>query len=314
MRLSCLILVVFLAFSACKKEDNGKSKHFRIITVDNHTNGISSGGTRILYDGKDIWRISSYNHSGDSSRIEYSYPEDNKAIESYYVFNGFSWSMSKKIEYQYQGDHISQIIEYSDFNPHTGAFDPYIKISLQYHNDDLVEELMYSYYHNFWNENAKLTYTYSGGNLTQTMMYNKIAGIWDIAGKEEVTYDGDNLDIIFEYDYQQGTYFEIWKYEFSYEADRIIATDVYEKADEDKWSHKYRNEYIYDGDGNLASESIIESGNTDKSDFIYENKEGNLGQFIYRGGGAAGIVLPMPTKVTSKSFEEVEKNITTIKD
>jgi hypothetical protein len=141
-------------------------------------------------------------------------------------------------------------------------------------------------------------------------MYNKIAGIWDIAGKEEVTYKGDNLDIIVEYDYQQGTYVEIWKIEFLYEADRIIATDTYKKSDEDEWILKYQNYYTYDEYGNLASESRIESGRTEKSDFIYENKDGYLGKFIYRGGGAANIVLPMPTKVVRKSFQEVEKYIT----
>lgn len=309
---SILIGIIVLGLSACKKEDN--DYQFRLIRVDNHTNGISSGGTRIIYDGKDIWRILSHNNSGDSSRIEYSYPEDIEAVESYYVFNGFSWSFSKKIEYFYQDDHIRQIIHYDDFSSSIGAMEPYIKVSLQYHNDDLMEELISSYDQSNWNESAKLTYTYSEGKLTQTMMYNKIAGIWDIAGKEEVTYKGDSLDIIIIYDYQQGTYIEIWKIEFSYEADRIIATDTYKKSNEGKWSLKYQYYYTYDEDGNLASESKIESGRTEKSDFIYENEEGYLGKFIYKGGSAAGIVLPMPTKLGRKSFQEVEKYITLIKD
>lgn len=289
-----LIGIIVLGLIACEKEDN--DNHFRLIRIDNHTNGISSGGTRFIYDGTDIWKILTKYHDGDSLRIEYYYPEADKAVESYYYFNGFSWSYKKKIEYMYQGKYINQIIDYE-------YDEPEIMINLHYQKDNLSEELKSEYSNGTWNESAKTTYSYSEGKLTQTMLYNNIGGTWDIGGKEEVIYKDDSLNTIVEYDYLQGTYYEVWKYESLYEADRIVATTAYHKL-EDKWILSFQNTYSYDEDGNLSSESYIQSGITKRSDYIYEDKKGNLGQFIYRGGGATGILLQVPAIQMMQPFQK----------
>ena len=307
-----IVMVLLLGLTTCKKED--KDKFFRVKSVNDYFNGVFNGGTQIIYDGERVWEMSSNDLDGDSSRSEYSYPEANKALESYYEYNGFSWNLEEKIEYSYQGENISQMIYYGELTRETGALDPYMKISMQYQDNDLKEELISFYDGVSWMDLAKLTYTYSGDKLTQTMMYNNFTGTWEITYKEDVSYSGDNMDLVVQSTYLEGSYFESYKYDFTYENDQLKTIQTYSKEDGITWTADYTDTFTYDSDGNLASTTETEPGTAYKSEFNYEEEKGNIGQFIYRGGGAANMILPMPTRMSEKSFSEIEKYIAKIKE
>jgi len=280
-----LLLAIGIVLPSCDKEEN--LSYFRVTTINNYINDLFKGGSRYIYEDNEVWQILTRYNNGDSSRIEYSYPEADKAIESYYYFNGFSWTYDGKIEYVYQDKYLSKLIKY-DYE------EPEIMIEILYENNDLKEELVSEYHDGKWNESAKITYTYSEGKLAQTMLYKNISGIWLIDGKEEVTTHGDSLNIIIEYDYHQEDYYEVWKYEYFYNDDRIIATTAYHNLEGSKWILKSHQIYTYNENGDLSSRSDIESGITKRAEYLYENTEGNLGQFIYRGGGATGSLFYSP--------------------
>jgi hypothetical protein len=297
-----LVLSTLILSVTCKKSSDNEDSNFRVIEVRNYIDASHYYLLSYHYQG-DKLESSAGGFPGstyDSAKTVFEYPDQNSMIEWGYSKTATGWIPATRIEYYIENKIVTHIEFYIYTDNPEGT--PYSKIRYHYQNSKLIEEKWYSYESGNFVESSMTSYVYSGDKLIHSIYYSADNTAWIENTKQVLFYSGNEIDsiVIYEHDYDYPFYNEQNKYEYKYLDGRISRVDqFYYHKSANSWEPDGYQEYTYNENGELESETMMISSFSYTSKYYYEVGKGNFEQTTFRLSGASEKILPEPTK----SFE-----------
>lgn len=303
------LLACLLILNTCKKDEDTSSPKYRVIASTDFSDNVQSMSNQMIYQNDKLTEVLGYTYDikEDSIKTLVVYPDNNSIVATGYSKVGGAWLPDSKVEYEFQSDLLTQIIFYSSFEK---SLEPFLKYSFQYQSSKITEERVSLFDSLDWFDLQKVTYSYEGNNFKQAIHSANWTGSWAIAYKEVVTYTGNEIDSILQSDYYDnggGGYVDSYKYKYHYTNGLIARIDMFAYDGSSSWLPDGSWNFTYDANGNLISMSNQNSSGTEKTDYIYEEGKGNLGQIYFMSGGIADQVMPMPTKSSRGFLKDIDK-------
>jgi hypothetical protein len=273
------LLSFLLLVNSCKKEDQPDlTSPGRLSSSTDYLNNSSTERNTYDYEDSMLIRVTGYKADGDGNWIGYdetelSYPttygvelsyrnfdrphdwyyssraiSDDKLLQIYSPEHPYPFSPAHKTVYQYDGELLSQIVSLQSYK----GWDTLLYSRNTYTDDLLIGEIRY-YFDNYERiPHFKTEYSYKGSEIEEVLIYefHKDDSAWILSEKAVNEYHNSLLN---EVDYYA------WE--------------------DSSWVHVRKEQLEYDDWGNLVlweRHSFI-SGNVRKTEFEYEDGEGNHG-------------------------------------
>ena len=295
-KISVLIsLVCMIIITSCKKDESPSSVNYRISELKEYRNEDLTRFSTFEYDGERVsLQTSCYVPDDDSSRTQFDYPDNIHTVMTTFNKSEGNWSEIAKTELTLQDNEIIQKIEYFFTE---GTWLEGSKITYQYENGHLKEWIEYYMQDSSqaWEPSTKISFEYDGDKLIRDIQYDYTSD-WETIGKEEFEHDGDKLSHWIIYEYQDGAYLEQFMLEFHYDGNKLMEIEISDYQDGTWSSYRDYMSYTYDSLGNVSSQTyILYEGLSFKSEYYYEEGDGNVRQLLYNPGGLYDY-FPWPTK------------------
>ncbi len=173
-------------------------------------------------------------------------------FNSYRKQDDSSWGLSWRQTLHYSGKNLNELItEYDLLYPSMASK---YKDAYVFREDTLTETVSYHWISGGWEPFEKLVYAYSSGNIAEIVQYDEENDDWFVKGKYSYAYSEEVLKSITDSEWNR--YEEIWE---------VGDTMTFQ----------------YDANGNI---SVIEYGDDDREEFVYEPGKGNLSNFLFSNG------------------------------
>ena len=256
-----LSIALLLIISACKKKDSGSTGFtHRIISEKYYSNDVLQGEGTYEYTGN---KLTSMSGTSDNWTYEYTitYPAGNKINVDYSETDGVN-PYESTIVLTLENEKVVEVLD--------GTEDKY---TYSYNSDGTVASYKEYYLDGSWILGYESTYTYNSGKLA--LIHSIEYGDVNWEDKYTFSYDGDVLtDQV--HTYKEG---DAWtnchKYAYTFTSGKI-SNIAYTYFDGSAWVSSGNDEFSYDEHGNLI-EMIYSSDNyTDRSEYTYEEGNGNF--------------------------------------
>jgi hypothetical protein len=293
---SVMFFSSLLCFISCNKNDDDPS-NYRVVEVRNYVDNNILYTLMYQYQDEKLYSSVGFDLgvTGDSTKSQFEYPDNNSMIEWGYSKTGTEWLHSVRKEYVTDDQFVTQARLYIYSTDTLGT--PYRNIDYVYDGEKLLEETWFSYSSQNYFPNFRMVYHYDGKKFTGSVHYTADHSEWVEDGKEDVYYNGSEIDSIVQNYYDLIAYFKTFKYEYEYSGGRISRVNWYQFINStETWEPNGYQEFTYNGDGNLKTSSMEVNGLVYKSEYIYEKGKGNYEQTVYHMSGISDKVLPVPTK------------------
>ena len=193
-----------------------------------------------------------------------------------YSLNNDEWELAFAYEYHYdEQDRLTTMIDYYDYR-----MEDYI-----YNAQDLVEEILYSYYETSeiwvtsgrtvltydednrvvfslryvfvddnWKESSKQTWEYESGLLQNTIYYTYESGEWIPFERTDYSYSSEGLCLEEINSWWSETWKPVSKTVFNYDVHLFCIERIqYGYSNSGEWLKRNKNSYDYDASGNLST-------------------------------------------------------------
>ena len=222
-----LIIVAFICLS-CEKESN----HENIIGTSNLNNEYRISEITEYYFDIDQWFI--------NKKDVIKYDADNRviSIKTFYFIND-EWEENEKTEIGYNGN-LATVTNYV-IESNTQLFDTKFEFLLQ--NNQLVEEIMYSYSNNSWIKYWNWKYKYEGSSL---ISWNGIYFEDSIEYKGEYNYSNNQpVESLTSFRIKPEPWELFYKQIFHYNNNLISGFTFYTMDLNDEWEEREKCDYEY---------------------------------------------------------------------
>lgn len=295
IKLIPMVFALFLTIPACQKKDDGPALFtHRIISLKMYSNDQLENQGTVEYSGNKISKISLTDYYNDTIRGTYvylfTYPDADKISATFSQTEG-NQTITYTLDVALTNNKVTERIEASVISKS--------KTTFSYNPDGKVEKIKIYRYDSSWILSSENTYTYSAGKLVQIsdIVYG---GTINYESKDVFSYNGEELkEEIHSYKQSEGTWTESGKNVYTYSAGKISKISMYYKNGTE-WTVSGYEDFSYDSDGNLITESYNYNNNIDKTEYTYQDGSGNFLQIIDALGGNNNPMYPTPNKKSRK--------------
>ncbi len=309
-----LTLTGLILLAGCRKDEDTRTKEFRVTGYSMYTNGTLEARLSIEYANDRIVAMhESYPLSGNTLLEQYrtlvAYPDDSHGIMVWsYLDSENKWVEESRDELTFLQGSLSESVN-SFHNGVTWVNSS--KFSREFEGEKLIRSTNYDYDDGNWVPEDKAEFQYDGEILQSVMEYSYGSNQWMPGYRSVITYKGDLYDYITESSLEGSAWADEYRMIFRYEGDQVIRIDDYDFVSGEWIQSGGSVTYTYDDNGNVATWTEESESGTDRIEFTYEEGSGNWLQLIESQGGDSDWLYlhatPMPAKAKPGRIEALKR-------
>jgi hypothetical protein len=285
------VILLLLIVSACKKKEDTQSGFtHRIVSEKWYENDILYSETSYEYTDNKLSRIYSQDYGEVSSTEEdlITYPSANSIVVTY----SSSVNGTRTSNITLTNNQVTEVLE-SDW-----------KATVTYNSDGNPENVKEYSFVSTWTLDYETTYTYNSGKLVQVSEI-EYGGNGNYEDKYDISYSGDELvEQIHSILYPGGTWTEYYKYVYTYTNGKISKINYLSK--DGSWYDSYYEDFTYDNFGNLITINNPDVNYNYRTDYTYEEANGNYRLFWAFFG--YDYMYPIPNKKSQGPVRDFSKH------